>query len=945
MKKIKLGLSFFLLFFISCLNAQVNLTSGLVAYYPFNGNANDSSGNNNNPSFNNATLTTNRFGNANSAYNFNGTNNYMRIPNSSSLNMGNQISICTWVKPKGFYQGQCRNNMLLIKGDADFLQGSYSLRFADPVNGCSATNNDQNIFYGVGAFADTPIVALNQWYSVVNTYDGVTAKMYVNCILVKSTIVSYTTFTNNYDLFFGRLNNSQYPYWLNGDLDEVRIYNRAINQDEVNVYGGFPSQTNINSGLMAYYPFNGNANDSSGNNNNPSFNNATLTTDKFGNANSAYHFNGSNSYIRIPNSSTLNTSNKLSMAMWVRPTGFYAGTCHGNSVLMKGDGDNVSGKYLVRFDDAIYTGTNCNGGAPDPNHQLFYGSGIANNYNSFIQQNQWYYVVITDDGVTTKLYINCELKSSAVSANINYTNSFDLFFGRNNTTQFPYWLNGDLDEIRLYNRAISQEEVSVLGGCTATPVTPSCNNWLNTASAGSYVSVGDLDIVGNKLTIETKFNKTAAAIPSGSNGLLVSKATNSANNNYTLTPNGCSITTTNGQFSANESCPLSLNKIYHAAMVYDGSSLKFYRNGFLQSSTPASGNLVTNNLSTALAQNSPTGTSNSFLGYMNEVRFWNIARTPSQLQTFMNIPIPTPTTQPGLLAYYSFDNLTNKQGNTLFNCTLNGGAVITATNSVCTFTTDSCGGIICPTFTGNIAGTTTALQNASVDPLITFSSNGGAKPYTFTYNINNGSTTSGNLSVATTGTNNTVNVVQSNTTIGNFTYTLLGVKDANNCNGVISSNYQATINVVSNTTILPDLKPVIQSSLSTVNYTSPLHLRIRVAEVAGAATNGSPIEVRLQKTPNFNFTWNATLTSVTGGTVNNNLWTHSVVGNHHIFKLINPSTNIISANGSLYIGLVGTYNSNGCNGNDEIQVTIKNRSGGETNFTNNKTTKTITYYN
>src|SRR5580765_3803529 len=61
-----------LLFLSNSVFAQVNLNQGLVAYYPFNGNANDQSGNNNNPIFNNATLTADRFGNSNSAYSFNG---------------------------------------------------------------------------------------------------------------------------------------------------------------------------------------------------------------------------------------------------------------------------------------------------------------------------------------------------------------------------------------------------------------------------------------------------------------------------------------------------------------------------------------------------------------------------------------------------------------------------------------------------------------------------------------------------------------------------------------------------------------------------------------------------------------------------------------------------------------------------------------------------------
>jgi gliding motility-associated-like protein len=84
------------------------------------------------------------------------------------------------------------------------------------------------------------------------------------------------------------------------------------------------------------------------------------------------------------------------------------------------------------------------------------------------------------------------------------------------------------------------------------------------------------------------------------------------------------------------------------------------------------------------AVNNPVGT--NFFGYINEVRIWNTARTQVQLQTYMNAPLPNPTTQTGLQGYYTFDNLLNKQGNTAYNGTLNGGATINNTNPNCTFT-------------------------------------------------------------------------------------------------------------------------------------------------------------------------------------------------------------------------------------------------------------------
>jgi len=224
------------------------------------------------------------------------------------------------------------------------------------------------------------------------------------------------------------------------------------------------AQPNLKKGLQAYYPFNGNGYDESGNNNNPVKNNATITADRFGNANSAYHFNGIYQYIQIPNSASLNFGNKISIAAWVRPTGFYYGICHASQIISKGGGNYNPGNYALRFDDALYSeGTGCSGNICDTLHQNFRGTGtVLKPYpGDFIKKNQWYHVLYTNDGDTAKLYVNCELKY-AVYFPETFTNKEDLFLGKSDDELFPYWLNGDLDDVRIYNRALTAEEIFML---------------------------------------------------------------------------------------------------------------------------------------------------------------------------------------------------------------------------------------------------------------------------------------------------------------------------------------------------------------------------------------------------------------------------------------------------------------------------------------------------
>ena len=219
-----------------------------------------------------------------------------------------------------------------------------------------------------------------------------------------------------------------------------------------------------------------------------------------------------------------------------------------------------------------------------------------------------------------------------------------------------------------------------------------CNNWLSLPSMPSYISIGDLDIPGNKLTVEALINRTTPY--SGGRlyaGDIVSKHDGPSDANYLLRPNSAEITTSNGYFITPPICEIELNKIYHVAMVYDGSTLKFYRNGYLMSQVAATGNLYQNNWQTRIGFYENQAYNENFIGYINEVKIWNVARTQNEIRnSMMNIPFPSPSLQNGLLAYYSFNDLVNKQGNNNWNGTLGGAAAVNKTNSNCVFTIDSC---------------------------------------------------------------------------------------------------------------------------------------------------------------------------------------------------------------------------------------------------------------
>lgn len=218
-----------------------------------------------------------------------------------------------------------------------------------------------------------------------------------------------------------------------------------------------------------------------------------------------------------------------------------------------------------------------------------------------------------------------------------------------------------------------------------------CDNWLKINNAFDAVTLGDLDITGNQMTIEANFNATGDITRT-----LVSKHFYEIDVNYHLLPDLAQITTTNGFFYVLAPCEFIKNKTYHVAMVYDGTSLKLYRNGFLMGSTAATGNLITNNWPTAVGENSYAAftkiinNSHPLKGFINEVRLWNVARTKEDINIYKNQSLPNPNTQSGLLGYYTFDNLANKQGNSIFNGIIQGSATINNVNPSCNYIADSC---------------------------------------------------------------------------------------------------------------------------------------------------------------------------------------------------------------------------------------------------------------
>ena len=233
-----------------------------------------------------------------------------------------------------------------------------------------------------------------------------------------------------------------------------KLFTIAIMALSINAFAQIPTN-----GLVGYWPFNGNANDESGNGNNGTVNGATLTTDRFGNTNSAFSFDGVNDYIMVADKDNLSlTSNNFTFSFWLYVN---VGTNVNMGAIAKRKFDGLdASNWEYSF------GVNAN-----PNEFRCWFGNLQGNcapYDSAVDvtftKDQWTHYAVTANGTTIKFYKNGQLLSKGTrSQACNLGNgSGPLVFGLGGGWNQMYFLKGKMDEIRIYNRELSPSEISML---------------------------------------------------------------------------------------------------------------------------------------------------------------------------------------------------------------------------------------------------------------------------------------------------------------------------------------------------------------------------------------------------------------------------------------------------------------------------------------------------
>lgn len=426
---------------------------GLVGHWKLdNGAARDSTPYASNGTLFNATATTDRKNQSNRALSFTGDGgSYATMGNHARYQVNNG-TLSAWVRtttPGSSYRG------IIVK------QSAYGIFLA---NGLLYSYN----WATSGVIATSTNLADGSWHHVAMSFQsGVTngTILYADGVPVLTTTITVSNQASPLNLATGFGGGSGQT--INGSIDDARMYNRVLSATEIanlaqsydsqiNLYRGADSTVNLASGLVGYWPFNGNAKDATPYATNMTLSgNTALTTDRRGRSSSAYSFDGTGDYtVNAAPNTALSLTNNFTLAGWIYPTAYHTTGYFNlkNGIFAKGPAATFN--YALQATDAT---TISFIKRTSPESLIFFNfAGIPS------MTNTWTHIAATVTGGNLSLYVNGTLHSSQAISNVAPGPSDALYLGNNAGGNTEGHFYGKLDDLRIYSRALNASEITAL---------------------------------------------------------------------------------------------------------------------------------------------------------------------------------------------------------------------------------------------------------------------------------------------------------------------------------------------------------------------------------------------------------------------------------------------------------------------------------------------------
>ena len=211
---------------------SINLSDGLVAWYPFNGNANDSIGMNDGLIYGDVLSTDDRFGNSNSAYSFDGNGDWISTP---STIINGAFSMVAWIKTTQQSTNYAANKGVILATTIEHGNSGQGFILTHGGPGVTFSKYPHSVEgWNLGGY---PNINNNEWRLLSATWDGTInengVKLYVDGILLGTTTALNSSISHNFNMRIGYSYEGPYHFYHDGLIDDIRIYDRALSEAEI----------------------------------------------------------------------------------------------------------------------------------------------------------------------------------------------------------------------------------------------------------------------------------------------------------------------------------------------------------------------------------------------------------------------------------------------------------------------------------------------------------------------------------------------------------------------------------------------------------------------------------------------------------------------------------------------------------------------------------------
>ena len=581
---------------------------------------------------------------------FDGCDDYVDLGNPTGLQVKSNFTLSAWIKPSSYSNNPSALGRYWAYDNLGIRTDNQALLFQLEIGGSAYVYTNYS-------------ATLGTWYLMTATYDGANVKFYVNGEEKYNQSASGTSdyYLDGWDIGRGGKNQN----YFDGSIDEVRVYNRALSEREVQqLYewapgpvGHWKMDEKVLGNSQTLYDISGNEN------NGTTYYGANTTgmdCTKLGKYGGGCEFDGVDDYVNCGTGASMNITKAITIEAWVKLPAITTGVF---TIISKGNGTTTNYWIDIRDSGTIYFG----GYTPE-------GEGCYENVSGKITEaNKWYHIVGTYDKIRSKIYVDGQVVRDVAKTCALTTNANHLSIGARLTSNV--W-NGLIDDVRIYNYARTQKQIledmsarggSALGGNAAVAYYKFDEGY-GTSAKDSSIHGNNGTITGADWTNEGKFGKalsfngTSDYVDCGDDDEL-----NMEDKDFTLGAwinpisydsnwrlfwggnvgaAGLGLKTSSGYLrftklsisdAPSSNTQVSLDTWSHVAAVFDSHSssnnLKYYLNGVNVATVTYDVDFDTNAATKHIGRGTTT---NFFDGLIDEVKIFNYALTDEEIKQEYN---------------------------------------------------------------------------------------------------------------------------------------------------------------------------------------------------------------------------------------------------------------------------------------------------------------------